>query len=766
MARQNAVDNSKFRRTMSADAHARDGALAAADARERLQRVEQLQGAGKLAEAVAELLVVAQSYTSRAAPVKAVAVLRQAVRLQPDNADVRMAYGEVLQQLRMVEDAVREYATACTQLEAAGRYNEWLDVMQRLLAMDTDNLGGRLQLAEALSRAGKTAEAAGAFRSLAEILLQRGEIEDWEKVAERLLFHDTVDTTTAHDLALHYVRSNRHAEALGKLILCYEAVPNDAELLELIITTLDFLGQREKAAVICRELIRTFRRTGLHAEAERALQRLHDLDPDDEEAQERIGVRAASISGGTVIELQAGMVPLRAPVEQNTFGYDADEDDKLADDVAGALPLGDDGFGDQGLGYHEEPPDFPLLDDLDLDSTVPMRVPALVQRHQSQRDLPQQQPALRQQPTQSAAKSPLISVVSGAPLAHGAPSSPAHVQRPMGDAAPRPYEPQVHAQPTQKQYGAAGQPVQQASGHRNSMPIPQMTQQDLANFAAASSPAQAAGAPFAGRSVSDLSPPRLPQVTHIQPRPAVTTGGAYRQSVQIPEVVAQRAQLVPPPQMYVSPHARPPQAIGTPLTDPGLVVLQAPQPAPVAAQIQPAVAPTEAPAWDAPTMRPSAANYQPYRPSHVPALDALASSLDQAQATLAPTTEWDDDEPSFGADDNTVHEDVDHQLLDMLAQHPASTLDADGQPSAMALASTKRRSNALPRPRLARRPGTATDLPSNVRDISKDMSTLDFFIERGFYESAIALFETLQKRHPDSAELFAYRAKIERMHRG
>jgi len=754
---------------MSAEAHARDGALAAADARERLQRVEQLQAVGKLAEAVDELLVVAQTYTARSAPVKAVAVLRQAVRLQPDNADVRMTYGDVLQQLRMHEDAVREYAIACAQLEAAGRYNEWLEVMQRLLAMDTDNLGGRLQLAEALSRAGKTAEAADAFRSLAEILLQRGEIEDWEKVVERLLFHDSVDTTTAHDLALHYVRANRHAEALGKLLLCYEAVPNDAELLELIIITLDVLGQREKAAVICRELIRTFRRTGLHAEAERALQRLHELDPDDEEAQERIGVRAESISGGTVIELEAGTIPRPKPVDEHTFGYDADEDEKI------------EGFGREAFADHDEPPDFPLLDDLDLDSTVPLRVPAVVQHPQTQRNLPQQ-PAVRPQPTHLTAQSQLISVVSSRPLALGTPSSPAHLyaQQPMSNAVadaglppPRQHEPQVQSQPTQKQYGAADTPAQRPSGHRNSMPIPQITDQDLADFAAAASSAAATASASAARSVSDLSPPRLPLVQHIQPRPAVSPGGAYRQSVQIPEVVAQRAQLVPPPQMYVSPLARPAQAISKPLTDPNYVVVQtlAPAPVPVAVQVQVpvVVVPVRvdtAGSWDAPTTRPSASNFQPYRPSHVPALDALASSLDQAQATLAPTTEWDDDEPSFGADDSTVHEDVDHQLLDLLAQHPASTLDQDGQNSAMALASTKRRSNALPRPRLARRPGTSTDLPSNVRDISKDMSTLDFFIERGFYESAIALFETLQKRHPDSAELFAYRTKIGRMHRG
>ena len=138
------------------------------------------------------------------------------------------------------------------------------------------------------------------------MLLRRDEITDWEQVAERALVQDPDDTTLAHDLALHYVRSGKHAMALSKLAICYEAGAVSAELLELSIDTLEALGQLEKAAMVCRELLRMCRRTGLHDEADEALLRLYTLDPSDPEAAAAVGGAAGAVAEGTVLDLEAG----------------------------------------------------------------------------------------------------------------------------------------------------------------------------------------------------------------------------------------------------------------------------------------------------------------------------------------------------------------------------------------------------------------------------------------------------------------------------
>ncbi len=609
-------------------------AAASLETRERLIRVDELQKSGHIDEAVLELLAVAAQYSSRAAPVKAVAVLRQAVRMKPDNPDVRMAYGEVLLQLRMAEDAAREYAAACQLLETAGRYGEWLEVLRRLLSMDQDNLHGRLLLAEALSRANRTQESAESFRALAELLLQRGEIDDWEKIAERLLFHDPADNTTAHDLALHYVRSGRHAEALAKLILCYEAVPNDAELLELIIDALEALGQPDKAAVICRELLRTYQRTGLQDEAEQALKRLYSLDPSDPEARTFMGVLEPEVAANTVIELDAAAPPIRKqrrPTSSMQSAHPAFDSDRTS---------------------HLAPPV----------QTVPTRRPSM-----------------------------RIPSEGFAQTAIARPTGPVPVME-LG-AWEEPEPPQ-------------GRPVQ---------------------------------APHI--SVPQTSRPSVQPQQRPMAKPQPSQGEAVR-----PVVTARPAVAPTQARQDTPPRAQPPAAKSS-------VAQAANPPAPTNNGLD----------WgDAPTRRPAQAPV--VRQTHVQALDVL-SSMDEEDEELPADNSWqDDDEADFDqVEDRTIVQDPREALMALgLLQPPANAPVAEAEP----VASTRRRSNSLPRPRLARRVGTMTELPTAARDMSKDLSTLDFFIERGFYESAVALLDALQKRHPDHPELAGYRSRIERMARG
>lgn len=70
------------------------------DVRARLSVIELLQEEGRTDEAVEEMMRVAAVYARRGVPIKAVAVMRTAVKLRPDSADVRMAYGEVFEKDR------------------------------------------------------------------------------------------------------------------------------------------------------------------------------------------------------------------------------------------------------------------------------------------------------------------------------------------------------------------------------------------------------------------------------------------------------------------------------------------------------------------------------------------------------------------------------------------------------------------------------------------------------------------------------------------
>lgn len=635
----------------------------ALDMRERLQKADALQSSGKIDEAVTEMLAVAALYVARSVPNKALAVLRTAVRLRPEDPDVRISYGEVLQQQRMNEDAAREFLTACRLYEGAGKYGEWIDVMRMLLSIDPDNLTGRLQLAEAQSRAARYEEAARTLRELAEMLRKRGATEDWEKVAERLVHHEAGDVSIAHELALHYVRSGRHAEALAKLIVCYESVPGDAEMLDLIIETLESLGQREKAAIICRELVRTFRRTGLDVEANRALLRLHALAPDDAEARAYVGVLKPAMAIDTVIELEVGTtvparrssttvkaIPLGATVQPGARRPSAPTAAAVRSTAPAAAPFPFPTVAPPSVAVTPRPKPNPTQTTVDLPPTVPLDA------------LPPSAPRVQSPRGAAATVSPS--------MARG--SSPVAIAAARGSGALA---------------GVTLDATERALTLPSAMPLP---------------------AQHAGRVQSPSPDARRPPV-----------------SLQVGEPIELTA-------VAAQPHWEPAQP---------------------------------------------ASNYALATP--LPALEALAATL--AETPSRPDSHWsedEEDEAGFEVEERTLVEAAQHTpsapLPPALAMprpaapllEPMRTSEPPATPAAAEPSPARDRGGVLPRPRLARRVGTMTELPSTVRDVSKDIGTLEFFIERGFYESAVALYDALLKRHPNNAELQSYRARIDRMARG
>ncbi len=644
MAAPASADPNRFRRPLASSA-ARGGEVVGnvQDVRERLKKVEQLQAAGKTSEAVTELLSIAEAYATRGAPVKAVAVLRQAAKIRPEAADIRVALGDVQQQLRMVEDAAREYGAAFEIYERSRQFGDMMQVLGRLLEMDPDNLAGQLQLAEHLARAGHNHEAADLMRTLAATLLRKGAVEDWEKVAERAHGLEATDATLAHDLALHYVRSGRPTLALGKLLRCYESVPNDAELLELIIEALEQLGQREKAAVICRQLIRTFERNGLKDEANRALERLYWLAPDDERARAYIGVMAPSVQGGTVIELQAGN--------------------------SGTLPAAPAEAASARVAVARSRPGTMALPEADME-----RLHAAIARQ---------------------AEEKAAALLTDAP--------------PLPDDEPPPVPTTPLVRETTPDFPAAHKPT------------PAVVHAPTATQVAPIRPQVVAPqAPVAAKPIATVQP-------QPQPRPAV-------QSQQLP---VQPAQV--------------PQSVSAPMA-------------------MRAVDMTPRPTDLSPVRQVS----QSMRVTHQQALEALSElgDLDENE------DDW-DDEAGFDTAERTLVEEINVETLekhglrlgDRAAPDFVMPVTARSQPASAAepetafnpVAPAQARSQILPRPRLSRQPGT--EPAAAPRDMSRDLGTLDFFIERGFHDSAVALLDALDQRHPGAPELASYRTRVSHMRR-
>ncbi|MCO4760021.1 MAG: tetratricopeptide repeat protein [Myxococcales bacterium] len=721
------------------------------DVKARLTMVELLQEDERVEDSVGELLRVASVYTRRGVPIKAVAVLRQAVKLQPARPDVRMAYGEVFASLRMIEDAAREYREAYELYKQAGNLSAMLDALSGVTRLDPGNLHANLMLAESLSRAGRNKQAAVVFARLAEHLLEQGATADWEQVAERAVFHNPANVTLAHDLALHYVRSAKYGAALSKLIVCYEREPNDAELLELIVETLEYLGVRDRAATLTRRLVRRYRRGGLMAEAERALERLYGLDPDDEEAKAAMGALAPAVAPETVIELEQHEIP-KMPVEDidedGEIGFGGDFIDELmAESAAPELPaeaiddapaLPDDAFSAEPDAEEED--ETMLLDVISIDEPA----------------VPAARPAKRQV------------------------SAPRPAVRPSGSSRPSGRQP-------------AARPAQRPDKRQASAPRPAVRQ------------------PAAPRPTLRKSAAKEAARPQSSPRPAVRQ--APRPAAAQPSSRPSRANVkrgkAPPPAARVQPKASPSRQVVAAQPAPAQrvqprstvsrqVVAAQPAPArPVVRKAPVARARLTATGPDIAGRRGRLSNArisgarnrfasQASDATEMLAVppDASGTGLPAASRTnpepakVAPPTPSElhaaarDFDSEIGFDGGAEATVFDPGLLDQLkaldngeAPKPAPSQQPAAPAPHRTTLTAKRRSNSLPRPRLTRARFGGHEQPARARGVSNDLKTLDFFIERGFYESAVALVDELAKRHPNSEELRVRRQRIAQMNR-
>ena len=302
---------------------------------------------GQRKEAIATYTRVAEQYAQQGFFLKAVAVFKQILKLDGTRLDVQLKLAEMYEQLQLVSDALSTYEMVAGAYARSGDMERALQTLSRMVGLDENNIPTRIKYAEALSRAGKTLDAAKAFEAGAKLLKTSGRIDDYLKVAERLLYHRPEDVALSRELAQMYLDRNDGKRALAKLQVCFKADPKDVHTLEMLAGAFEQLGQLPKTISVYREVAR------IHAEAQRpeeralTLKRILTLDPGDAEARQALAAYAAPAPAparrdlgpppGAVIEPSRGAV--RAPPPEELEDEDAEllEESELSDEEAAAL---------------------------------------------------------------------------------------------------------------------------------------------------------------------------------------------------------------------------------------------------------------------------------------------------------------------------------------------------------------------------------------------------------------------------------------------
>ncbi|MCB9728753.1 MAG: tetratricopeptide repeat protein [Deltaproteobacteria bacterium] len=271
-----------------------------ADVRARLNLANLYYRQKDLDRAVESFLKVARIYEDGGFTLKAIAVYKQVLKIVPDREELYVALATNYQQHGLLNEAAAQYREALRLLEGKGDQLGKLNVIRQILELDPENLPDRLRLAEAYSALGQITDAVREFRRVAETLERLGYTEDFQRTAERLLYHQPDDAAMAKRVAASYVAASHPQKALSKLKTAFRAAPRDLEVLGTLADAFNQLGQTHKAVTVLKEMARLYDKSGLENERNECLMEILVLNPDDASARRVVAPRVAEEAGGTI----------------------------------------------------------------------------------------------------------------------------------------------------------------------------------------------------------------------------------------------------------------------------------------------------------------------------------------------------------------------------------------------------------------------------------------------------------------------------------
>ncbi|MFO0594170.1 MAG: tetratricopeptide repeat protein [Myxococcaceae bacterium] len=235
---------------------------------------------------------VAESYTNDGFFLKAVALYKQVLKLDPSLIEINLKLAELHQQLQLMGEAMVYFQLVANHYDKQGDTRRSLEVLRKMVDLDPDNVPSRIKLADLYIREGMNAEAVAEFTKSAEHHKRNGRTDDYLRVAERLSSLQPDNLQLAKELAEAYLQKNDQKRALAKLQICFKADNRDIETLRLLAVAFQGLGQMSKTISVYKELARAYEDKNFPDDAEQVWGQVAQLDPNDPDVRARHGASA------------------------------------------------------------------------------------------------------------------------------------------------------------------------------------------------------------------------------------------------------------------------------------------------------------------------------------------------------------------------------------------------------------------------------------------------------------------------------------------
>lgn len=213
-------------------------------------------------DAIREYNTIAKFYDENGFYLKSIAVYKQIQRLDPSNIEISLCLATLNEKQGMIGNALSEYKLLYDHYQKNGQTAESIEILQKMQAVDPENVDIRLKLAETLYSAELKEKAYLEFTRAALALKNRGNSEFFDRVSRKIhdLFPEKTDTS-ALDFIEEQLKDGVVGDAVSKLQQILAATPDSLPALALLSDA--------------------YRLSGDVASRESVLKRMLELSPDD-----------------------------------------------------------------------------------------------------------------------------------------------------------------------------------------------------------------------------------------------------------------------------------------------------------------------------------------------------------------------------------------------------------------------------------------------------------------------------------------------------
>lgn len=210
---------------------------------------------GNIEAATSTYQKVGEFYAKDGFFLKAVAVFKQILKLDPGLILVYLRLAELYQNLGLSSDAIKQYQVVARHYESQGLMKESLDVLRKISELEPENFVNRVKLAELYCREGHKEDGRKQFLSILSVLEGRKNYPELVRVYEKLVALELQEEDVELKLVDAYLHNAEPKKALIRLQKLFQKNPRDIPILTALAQCFIDLGQPEKSKSVYLEIM-------------------------------------------------------------------------------------------------------------------------------------------------------------------------------------------------------------------------------------------------------------------------------------------------------------------------------------------------------------------------------------------------------------------------------------------------------------------------------------------------------------------------------